>query len=66
PTIYSDRYDSFVDDFYKSCRRDAVNEGYILKEEQIDRINGLVESGKISEVEFIDRELISKEFFEKG
>ena len=66
PTIYSDRYDSFVDDFYKSCMRDAVNEGYILKEEQIDRINGLVESGKISEVEFIDRELISKEFFEKG
>lgn len=66
PTIYSDRYDDWTDYFYKDCMRDAINKGYILKEEQIERINGLAESGKISEVEFIDRESISKEFFEKG
>ena len=65
-TIYSDMYDDWTDYFCKDCMRDAINKGYLLKEEQIERINGLAESGKISEVEFIDRESISKEFFEKG
>lgn len=65
-TIYSDMYDDWTDYFCKDCMRDAINKGYMLKEEQIERINGLAESGKISEVEFIDRESISKEFFEKG
>lgn len=64
-TIYSDMYDDWTDYFCKDCMRDAINKGYMLKEEQIERINGLAESGKISEVEFIDRESISKEFSKK-
>ena len=59
--FYDDR-----DFLVKDCVRTAINKGYILNEEQIERINGLAKSGKISEVEFIDRESISKEFFEKG
>lgn len=65
-TIYSDYFYDDRDFLVKDCVRTAINKGYILKEEQIERINGLAESGKISEVEFIDRESISKEFFEKG
>lgn len=65
-TIYSGYFYDDRDFLVKDCVRTAINKGYILKEEQIERINGLAESGKISEVEFIDRESISKEFFEKG
>lgn len=65
-TTSSDYFDDDKDFLVKDCVRTAINKGYILREEQIERINGLAESGKISEVEFIDRESISKEFFEKG